>query len=137
LYFEWENFEENETFYAVLGNFADEKKLTALNENLDVQVLQPIVKNSERVLNQLAIFGKGVKMMHVHLYRREEDSANHTILESYFVWKFFWFFVEERSSDGEYQNIGFIPLESFTHFFNEYSQWHYKKFDNTAENNKA
>jgi hypothetical protein len=95
------------------------------------------VESSKRVLDQLDIFGKTVKMMHVHLYRRGEDSLNHRILESYFVWKFFWFFVEERSSDGEYQNIGFIPLESFTYFFNEYSQWHYKKFDSDAANFEA
>ena len=95
------------------------------------------MESSERVLHQLAIFGKAVKMMHVHLYRRGGDLVNHRSLESYFIWKFFWFFVEEITSDGEYQNIGFIPLESFTHFFNEYSQWHYKKFDSTAENDKA
>jgi hypothetical protein len=76
------------------------------------------VESSERVLHQLAIFGKAVKMMHVHLYRRGADFVNQKSLENYFIWKFYWFFVHERGPDGEDHESGFIPLDSFSYFFN-------------------
>jgi len=46
------------------------------------------------------------------------DFVNEKSLENYFIWKFYWFFVEERGPDGKIQDIGFIPLDSFSFFFN-------------------
>jgi hypothetical protein len=92
--------------------------LVALNGNQDVKVLQPIVASSRRVIKLLHYFDKTVRMMHVHLYRRGADFVNQKSLENYFIWKFYWFFVEERGPDGKIQDIGFIPLDSFSFFFN-------------------
>jgi hypothetical protein len=92
--------------------------LVALNGNLDAKFLQPIATSSLRVRKHLNIFDKTVRMMHVHLYRRGVDFVNEKSLENYFIWKFYWFFVEERGPDGKIQDIGFIPLDSFSFFFN-------------------
>jgi hypothetical protein len=33
------------------------------------------------------------------------DFVNEKSLENYFIWKFYWFFVEERGPDGKYPVI--------------------------------